>query len=62
MLRLRLAAVGHEPGIERGGTFALPSNFTAVVMVVGGADTGRPDGPSYPLEDSAGSSSREGLD
>lgn len=62
MLRPGLEAVGNEPGSERGEAFDLPSNSPPVVTVVGVADPGRRGSPSYPVEGSAGSSSREGLD
>jgi hypothetical protein len=61
-LKLGLAAVGNEPTIERGEMFALTSNPPAVVTVVGDADPERPGSPRSPLEGSAGSGSREGLD
>jgi len=48
--------------MARGEAFSLPSNFSAVVTVVGEAGPGSPGGTSYLLEGSAGSSSREGLD
>jgi len=62
MLRLGSAATGSESAMARGEAFSLPSNFSAVVTVVGEAGPGSPGGTSYLLEGSAGSSSREGLD
>jgi len=62
MLRLGLAAAGSESAIARGEAFSLPSNFPAVVTVMGEAGSGSPGGPDYHLEGFMGASSCEGLD
>jgi len=61
MLRPGPAAVGNEPGRERGEAFNLPSISPPVVTVVGVADPGRRGSPSYPVEGTADLVAARGL-